>query len=84
MIPWSMLRNNLAAAVLAAAAGLGASAAHALDVGGVRVPDTAKIGNAELALNGAGIRTRAIFKVYVGALYLPQAPDTPPQSDQKK
>ena len=42
----------------------------ALEVAGVNVADKAKVGASELVLNGAGIRTRAIFKVYVGALYL--------------
>ena len=42
----------------------------ALEVAGVKLADKAKVGASELVLNGAGIRTRAIFKVYVGALYL--------------
>jgi hypothetical protein len=42
----------------------------ALEVAGVNVVDKAKLGASELVLNGAGIRTRAFFKVYVGALYL--------------
>jgi len=42
----------------------------AIEVAGVNVADKAKLGTAELALNGAGIRTRIVFKVYVGALYL--------------
>ena len=31
----------------------------------------ASVGGQELVLNGAGIRTKAIFKVYVGSLYVP-------------
>ena len=42
----------------------------ALEVAGVSVADKAKVGASELVLNGAGIRTRVVFKVYVGALYL--------------
>jgi hypothetical protein len=42
----------------------------ALEIAGVNVADKAKVGASDLVLNGAGIRTRAIFKVYVGALYL--------------
>ncbi|MFH1044811.1 MAG: chalcone isomerase family protein [Pseudomonadota bacterium] len=42
----------------------------ALEVAGVNVADKVTAGASELVLNGAGIRTRAIFKVYVGALYL--------------
>lgn len=47
-----------------------AFSARAADVAGVRIAETASLGGVELKLNGAGIRTRAVFKVYVGALYL--------------
>ena len=47
------------------------SAPLAAEVGGVKLADKAAVGGQELVLNGAGIRTRAIFKVYVGSLYLP-------------
>ena len=46
--------------------------AHALELAGVKLPDHAQVGNVILQLNGAGIRTRLFFKVYVGALYLSQ------------
>ena len=46
--------------------------ANALEVAGVKVPDTAQVGVQALVLNGAGLRTKWFFKVYVGALYLPQ------------
>ena len=45
--------------------------AAALELAGVKLADRARVGADELVLNGAGIRTRFIFKVYVGALYLP-------------
>ncbi len=45
--------------------------ALAADVGGVKLPDKAAVGGQELVLNGAGIRTKVFFKVYVGSLYLP-------------
>lgn len=48
----------------------GSVGAHAVEVGGVAVADTIKLGGADLVLNGAGIRTRAVFKVYVGAIYV--------------
>ena len=44
---------------------------QAAEVGGVKVDDKVTVGGQELVLNGAGIRTRAIFKVYVGSLYVP-------------
>jgi hypothetical protein len=45
--------------------------AWALDIGGVHLDDKATVGGTDLVLNGAGIRKKLIFKVYVGSLYLP-------------
>lgn len=58
------------ALMLALAAGFAAAA----EVAGVRLDDKAALqpGGPELVLNGAGLRTRAIFKVYVAGLYLPE------------
>jgi hypothetical protein len=56
-------------AILAMAAALPAAA---LEVGGVKLDDKAKVGPSELVLNGAGIRKRVVVNVYVGALYLPE------------
>jgi hypothetical protein len=44
--------------------------AQATEVHGVKLDDSVKLGNSTLVLNGAGIRTKLMFKVYVGALYL--------------
>lgn len=46
--------------------------ALAAEVAGVKVDERVRVGSADLQLNGAGVRTRLIFKVYVGALYLPE------------
>ncbi|HEY4542650.1 MAG TPA: chalcone isomerase family protein [Noviherbaspirillum sp.] len=46
--------------------------AGAAEVAGVKLEQASKVAGQELRLNGAGIRYRAIFKVYVAALYLPQ------------
>jgi hypothetical protein len=46
--------------------------AQAVEVEGVKLDPTAQVGGAALVLNGAGVRTRAIFKVYVAGLYVPQ------------
>lgn len=43
----------------------------AAEVAGVKLDDKVSAGGKELVLNGAGLRTRAIFKVYVAGLYLP-------------
>jgi len=53
-----------------------AAPAFAAEVGGVKLGDKVAVGGQDLVLNGAGIRTKAIFKVYVGSLYVPaKAPD---------
>jgi hypothetical protein len=57
--------------VWVAAAALVALPAWSAEVAGVRIDDKTTVGGRELVLNGAGIRTRAVFKVYVGSLYLP-------------
>lgn len=41
----------------------------ALDINGVKVEESIYIGDNKLLLNGAGIRYRTVFKVYVGQLY---------------
>jgi long-chain acyl-CoA synthetase len=48
-----------------------ATLAIGAEVGGVKLDDKATVGGQELVLNGAAVRVRAIFKVYVGSLYLP-------------
>lgn len=69
---WHRLREATLIAALSAAAPL-----HAAEVAGVHVDDSVRIGAQELALNGAGIRTRLFFKVYVGALYTGGRATTP-------
>ncbi len=64
-----MTRLLAAVVVSMAAAGLGAQPA---EIEGVKLEPSAQVGAATLQLNGAGVRTRAIFKVYVAALYVPQ------------
>lgn len=49
---------------------------NALELAGVKLADTAQVGNAGLVLNGAGIRTKWFFKIYVAALFLPQKQTT--------
>ena len=63
--------GRLIAAVTLAFAAMGASA-QAVEVEGVKLDPTAQVGGVALQLNGAGVRTRAIFKVYVAGLYVPQ------------
>lgn len=51
---------------------LSAFAALAAEVAGVKIDDKTRVGNAELVLNGAGLRKRAFFQVYAVGLYLPK------------
>ena len=44
-----------------------AASAHAIDVAGVSIADKTSVGGQDLVLNGAGVRTRAIFKGHVQA-----------------
>lgn len=50
--------------------------AAAVEVEGVKLDDGAKVAGKDLKLNGAGVRTRAIFNVYVLGLYLPEKKKT--------
>jgi len=63
------MKRRFVALCIALCAGLPVLAA---DVGGIRLDDKLSLGGQELLLNGAGIRTRLMFKVYVASLYLPQ------------
>jgi hypothetical protein len=44
----------------------------AVDVNGIKFEDTNKVGGKDLKLNGAGMRTKLIIKVYAAGLYLPE------------
>jgi drug/metabolite transporter (DMT)-like permease len=49
--------------------------AQAREVAGVALSETVEVGGQPLLLNGAGLRKRLVFEVYVGALYLPARTD---------
>lgn len=51
-------------------------AAQAVEVGGLKFDDTVKVAGKELKVNGAGVRTRIVIKVYALVLYLPEKKDT--------
>jgi hypothetical protein len=72
--------------ILAAALSLGtlnlahaqaAAAAPAVELAGVKYENTETVANTPLVLNGAGIRYKAIFKVYTAGLYLTKKANTP-------
>lgn len=62
----------ISGACLAAAVLLGGANAGAVEVASVKLEDNVRSDAGELVLNGAGLRTKFVFKVYVAALYLPQ------------
>ncbi|MGE8689297.1 MAG: chalcone isomerase family protein [Achromobacter sp.] len=62
-------RSAALSLVLAACLAGGHAQAADLEIAGVRVPATQSSGGRELVLNGAGVRTKIIVKVYVAALY---------------
>ncbi|MFN5049663.1 chalcone isomerase family protein [Roseateles sp.] len=70
------MRSSLAALLLAAAVGVPAWA-QSVDVAGVKYEPQAEVGGQKLQLNGAGIRFKAVFKVYTAGLYLTAKAGTP-------
>lgn len=70
------LTNKCAAALAGLMLSLGALAAQ-VDVSGVKLEDSVDVRGTKLQLNGAGVRYKAIFKVYVGALYVGKKVATP-------
>ena len=71
-----MIRRLFCAAALAAAT-LSATAQQAVELDGQRYEPVATVAGQRLALNGAGIRYKAVFKVYTAGLYLPAKATTP-------
>jgi hypothetical protein len=49
---------------------------HALEIADIKIDDKVRIENSDLVLNGAGIRTKFFFKIYVAALYLSEKTHT--------
>jgi hypothetical protein len=54
------------------AVGSSLPAAAAVEAGGAQFEDTARVAGKELKLNGAGVRTKFVVKVYAAGLYLPE------------
>ena len=65
------MRKTMHALFLAAGLcwGAAATAAVAVELAGVKVEDSVTVSGTKLQLNGAGIRYKGPFKVYVGDLY---------------
>ena len=60
----------------AAALVLGGALAQPLTVADVKHPQATQVHTADLQLNGAGVRHKAVFKVYTAGLYLPAKANT--------
>lgn len=67
------VKRRLAAACLICLVSL---PAMAVEIGGVRVDDKARINDTDVILNGVGLRHKAIFKVYAIGLYLTEKKST--------
>lgn len=70
------MRRLFLAALMALALPLGALAQN-VELSGVKYEGQAELGGQKLVLNGAGIRYKAIFKVYTAGLYLKDKAGTP-------
>jgi hypothetical protein len=64
------LKTLAAGAVLALS--FGQALAATADVSGYKFDDTAKVAGKDLKLNGAGMRTKFVVKVYAAGLYIPE------------
>jgi hypothetical protein len=73
-MPLIDLRRMLALSTLALASA--AACAAQVELAGVKLDDALEVHGSKLALNGAGIRYKAIFKVYTAGLYLGKKADT--------
>jgi len=67
------IKGLLAGALLAFSC---AQASAVVDVAGVKFDDTTKVAGKELMLNGAGVRSKLVFKVYAAGLYLQEKETT--------
>lgn len=72
------VRLMLSAAMVTFAGASGLAVAQTVEVEGVKFEPTVQVAGSPLQLNGAGVRTRAIFKVYAAGLYVPQKANSAP------
>lgn len=68
-----LTRRHLVLAAAAALLLVPGPQASAKELSGVNMADSVQAGEKKLVLNGLGMRKKAIFKVYVGGLYLEAA-----------
>lgn len=75
-----MRLKQLMLATLVSLLACGSAAAATVDVSGVKLEDTVTLAGTNLQLNGAGVRYKAVFKVYVAGLYLGKKAATPEEA----
>jgi len=69
---WGRLGSSALLGLFVSMASLATAArADTVELAGVKYETVEQVGNAKLQLNGAGVRYKAIFKVYTAGLYLP-------------
>ncbi|MBP7914423.1 MAG: chalcone isomerase family protein [Vitreoscilla sp.] len=71
------LGSSLLLGVLFSGVFMAPARAETVDLAGAKFETVEQVGGAKLPLNGAGIRYKAIFKVYAAGLYLPAKTTTP-------
>lgn len=67
-----IMQGAVAAAILAASS----LPAFAAEVSGIKFPDTVTVAGQDLVLNGAGVRSKLVFKVYALGFYLKEKKTT--------
>ena len=76
MHPWVRFLAQAASCALLVLA-TGSAGARTVTLDAARFPDPAVVDGVSLPMNGAGIRTRLMFKVYAAGLYLEKKASTP-------
>lgn len=74
---WRRLGSGLVLGMLVSLAAALPAQADTVDLAGVKYETVETVGGMKLQLNGAGVRYKAIFKVYAAGLYLPTKMNTP-------
>ncbi len=72
-----MRPHRIASLLIASVLWAGSAASQAVELAGVTYPPTLTLANTTLQLNGAGVRHKAVFKVYTAGLYLTAKAATP-------
>lgn len=74
---WRRWGSSIVLGCVFALGAMSSVGAEPVELAGVKYEDTEQVGGARLQLNGAGVRYKAIFKVYTAGLYLPGKLGTP-------